>query len=347
MFSENLFTFVAEFNKKLSFHELAKGSNKDNRLDVVLHSLKTKDYLPLSTFEGFLKNFNSYFFKGKFWNRLHKDELEYIWTVWKQDFSMDSQFCTLIKEVRRENYTEYLYLLSHHRLVEARRYFFETLQPKFKKYSEEAFDCFPHDAKEQMGAFMEAVKAYKPSFIKNWKEYRNFKDSTAVAGQLPAQYAALSILGKNKKARILYVASSYGLGMRMLKLAGFENVYGIDLSESGLKFCKSQGLSVTKMDAKKLNFKDDTFDLVISRDFVEGLYFSKEEDNVKIMNEMHRVTKKDGFVVFTTMLPVIGKVRGLPLPDHIKKSNLKKIFYEDGYRVHGRGLPIYVFRKGL
>ncbi|MFC1697999.1 hypothetical protein ACFL1H_06675, partial [Nanoarchaeota archaeon] len=69
----------------------------------------------------------------------------------------------------------------------------------------------------------------------------NFLHSMEPRGQIPALFGALKYC--NEESKILYVASSYGLGMKLIEEAGF-NVKGIDFDENAVDFCKSQGLDV-------------------------------------------------------------------------------------------------------
>lgn len=131
----------------------------------------------------------------------------------------------------------------------------------------------------------------------------NFVDSTIPGVQIPALYAVTKLLAGNKGASILYAAPSYGLGMKMIAEAGYTNIRGIDLDEKAVDFCKSQGLSADVRDAADTGFRPNSFDMVVSRDFVASSYLKSHDKLVGILNELHWIIKPGGFVVFTTMWP--------------------------------------------
>ena len=136
-----------------------------------------------------------------------------------------------------------------------------------------------------------------------------------------ALHAALDSIDPEEDHRILYVASSYGLGMLFIKEAGYQ-VQGIDIDKRALRFCQEQGLNVRRMNAAHMEFEDESFDMVISRDFIVGDYQPEQHaERVSILNEMHRVLKTGGRAVFTTMQPpsVRGMI-GFPSQDDIEAS---------------------------
>ncbi|REE82708.1 methyltransferase family protein [Paenibacillus taihuensis] len=90
-----------------------------------------------------------------------------------------------------------------------------------------------------------------------------------------------------------------GMGRHALALAqlGFE-VTGIDLSEALLQKALEQneeGLikSLIQGDMRKLPFADDTFDATVNL-FTSFGYFETEDDNKRVLSEIHRVLKADG-----------------------------------------------------
>ncbi len=129
-----------------------------------------------------------------------------------------------------------------------------------------------------------------------------------------------------KNASILYAASSYGLGMELIRAAGYENIRGIDLDQRAVDFCKSQGLSANVMDAARTNFPDGSFDMVVSRDFVAPGYLSYDKV-ITVLNEHHRVLKPGGFAVFTIMWP--GTRENLPPQGAIFASDFRNSPMQD------------------
>ncbi len=84
------------------------------------------------------------------------------------------------------------------------------------------------------------------------------------------------------------------------------NVIGIDYSRDGINMAKDSLLNGKKikgsvkfylMDAKRLKFNKNTFDIVISIDVFEHLY---SEDLKIVIKKISRVLKKDGFLLTHT-----------------------------------------------
>lgn len=86
-----------------------------------------------------------------------------------------------------------------------------------------------------------------------------------------------------------------GTGMNMLKLSRYGDVFGIDMSDEALNFCKLNGVNnARKASVESIPFKDNTFDLVTS---FEVIYHKGIKDYIKAINEFHRVLKKDSMLV--------------------------------------------------
>lgn len=58
-------------------------------------------------------------------------------------------------------------------------------------------------------------------------------------------------LKPNKEARILEIGCSGGLLLKSLEKNGFDNVYGIDISESAIIRCKENGVKNASLDSDK------------------------------------------------------------------------------------------------
>lgn len=183
----------------------------------------------------------------------------------------------------------------------------------------------------------------------------NYRDSLFLHSQKPALYAALDLHGENKKANILYVASSYGLGMKLIKEAGYENIKGIDIDKKAVDFCTSQGLDCIVGDAAKTPFSGQSFDMVVSRDFIVFDYAPNSKSlRSQFLDEQYRVLKKGGCAVFTSMLPVeyVGiKYRGMPSQKDIDQSpfkNCKVIRKSLSLKIEEKGIfdfPLWYYQK--
>lgn len=107
--------------------------------------------------------------------------------------------------------------------------------------------------------------------------------------------------GSNGRTRVLDVGCGTGYYLNLISRKGFECL-GIDHSENMLRQLKNiyPALNVRLGDARRLSFKDDSFDAVIS---IETLrYFSHQEH---LLREIYRVTKPGGRI-FITAAPLFS-----------------------------------------
>jgi ubiquinone/menaquinone biosynthesis C-methylase UbiE len=86
-----------------------------------------------------------------------------------------------------------------------------------------------------------------------------------------------------------------GVGSNFEVLKSFsKNVIGIDSSNEAIKYCKNRGYDkLMKMDALKMKFKNNSFDLVLCSDVLEHI------DDKKAVDEILRVLKPKGIFVFS------------------------------------------------
>ena len=69
--------------------------------------------------------------------------------------------------------------------------------------------------------------------------------------------------------------------------------YGIDISSQAIKMSESKGImNVKTMDASRLNFKDNQFDIIIASDVLEHI-----KDDKSALLEWKRVLKKNGYLI--------------------------------------------------
>ena len=88
-----------------------------------------------------------------------------------------------------------------------------------------------------------------------------------------------------------------GTGIIMQKLSKYGKVYGIDVSDDALKFCKARNLkNIKKASVMKIPFKNNSFDLVGCFDV---LYHKGINDDLKAIKEIYRVLKKSGRLLVT------------------------------------------------
>lgn len=115
-----------------------------------------------------------------------------------------------------------------------------------------------------------------------------------------------NLINPKKNSKILDIGCGRGdLDFELARLGA--NVMGIDYSEAGIKIAKNaikyQAEEVKKrvdfklMNAKKLKFADNFFDIVVTSDVFEHLF--KEELEIA-MEEIKRVMKPDGLLIVHT-----------------------------------------------
>ena len=95
------------------------------------------------------------------------------------------------------------------------------------------------------------------------------------------------------ETRVLDIGCGTGGFMKRLR-ERYARVVGLDLSWLGLTHTRSRGFpSVLMADANRLPFPDNCFDLVVCIDVLE----EKQVDPVRLLSEIRRVSKPEGFVL--------------------------------------------------
>ena len=95
------------------------------------------------------------------------------------------------------------------------------------------------------------------------------------------------------ETRVLDIGCGTGGFMKRLR-ERYTRVVGLDLSWLGLTHTRSRGFpSVLMADANHLPFPDNCFDLVVCIDVLE----EKQVDTVRLLGEIRRVSKPEGFVL--------------------------------------------------
>ena len=86
-----------------------------------------------------------------------------------------------------------------------------------------------------------------------------------------------------------------GVGSNFEVLNRFaKNVTGIDSSDNAIRYCKNKEYDkLMKMDALKMKFKKDSFDIVLCSDVLEHI------DDKKAVGEISRILKPRGLVIFS------------------------------------------------
>jgi ubiquinone/menaquinone biosynthesis C-methylase UbiE len=102
---------------------------------------------------------------------------------------------------------------------------------------------------------------------------------------------------------LLDIACGTGFGTFKLFKNGANSVTGGDVSQDALDYCKHKYSTYLKenkfefryTDATKLDFRDNTFDAIISFETLEHI-----PDYKKVISEFHRVLKPDGLLILST-----------------------------------------------
>ncbi len=100
-------------------------------------------------------------------------------------------------------------------------------------------------------------------------------------------------LRHKKRARVLDIGCASGQMIGILKSNGFADVTGIDISEEAIRACKNLGMrNVSAMDAKKLDFPDSSFDLLLASDVLEHI-----KDDAAALTDWHRTLSRGGKLI--------------------------------------------------
>jgi len=106
-------------------------------------------------------------------------------------------------------------------------------------------------------------------------------------------FRLLDRTGLPPETRVLDIGCGTGGFMKLLR-ERYVHVVGLDLSWQGLTHTRSRGFpSVLMADANHLPFQDNRFDLVVCIDVLE----EKQVDPVRLLSEIRRVSKPEGFVL--------------------------------------------------
>lgn len=158
----------------------------------------------------------------------------------------------------------------------------------------------------------------------------------------------ITTYAQKKKITILDVGC--GTGKNMERLSNYGEVWGVDLSEEALSFCKKRNLiRVKKGEAEKLPFKKGAFDVVCVLDVLEHV------DDKLAVREIRRVLKNSGFIVVT--VPAFSWLwskwdEALHHKRRYTKKRLKEILVQEGFVIQRNTyihsflvLPSLIIRK--
>ena len=101
------------------------------------------------------------------------------------------------------------------------------------------------------------------------------------------------IIGNFQNPKILDVGC--GTGSLTKSLTPFGDVYGFDISETAVYFCRQQGLYNIKVgDINNLPYEDNFAEIIVCSDMLEHV-----DDDIHALKELYRVLKPNGRLVIT------------------------------------------------
>ena len=151
----------------------------------------------------------------------------------------------------------------------------------------------------------------------------------------------------------LYLFKCFNLkpGMKMLEpgcgrgefLKNFEGlglkVYGVDISPESLNFNKDLDLSLCDLENEKLPFKDNTFDVIFSKSFIEHLNSPE-----RYFEEAYRVLKPDGLLI--TLVPDWESNYKIYFDDFTHQTPFTIISLNSAYKMNGfESVKVFKFRQ--
>ncbi len=139
-----------------------------------------------------------------------------------------------------------------------------------------------------------------------------------------------------------YLFDQFGLrpGMKMLEpgcgrgefLKNFKDlgldVYGIDISPEAINYASNYHIKICDVEKESLPFKDETFDVLYSKSFIEHLYYPE-----RYLSEAHRVLKPGGKLI--TLVPDWESNYKIYYDDFTHRTPFSKMSLTDAYKIYG------------
>ncbi|MDU0370684.1 class I SAM-dependent methyltransferase [Hymenobacter endophyticus] len=119
-------------------------------------------------------------------------------------------------------------------------------------------------------------------------------------GRRAGVFDQLQQMNLPKTAAILEIGCSGGPLQQQLRAIGFHNLTGIDISEAAIALAHQRRIpNVSVMDGARLEFADNSFDVVVASDVLEHI-----EDEQRALREWRRVLKPGGqLLVYVPAFP--------------------------------------------
>jgi 2-polyprenyl-3-methyl-5-hydroxy-6-metoxy-1,4-benzoquinol methylase len=123
--------------------------------------------------------------------------------------------------------------------------------------------------KEIRGDFLDGEDQIKQGFFNDLVQYRYIKH-----------------IGNYKNKKVLEIGCNKGFLLKTLQENGFNNLNGIDLSQSDLDIAqKRTSLDTLKKEDLFIELKENKFDVIISKDVMEHVVKEKQEEFVKSVHQ--------------------------------------------------------------
>ena len=180
--------------------------------------------------------------------------------------------------------------------------------------------------------------------MKNWLEHMGTEVMDSIQQKHLINYALLTV---NRKIGDFGHTLCVGVGDGT-EMGFIPDCEGIDINDTSLRICQEKGFSVQKMDMHKMTFKDNTFDLVFSKDSFEHAI-----SPIEVMEQFARVSKKYVVIVvpneewqsdgFHLIIPTLKQMLSLA-----EKAGLVLVAYREyNLLVNARSVfqALYIFQK--
>ncbi|MBU1135304.1 MAG: class I SAM-dependent methyltransferase [Nanoarchaeota archaeon] len=121
---------------------------------------------------------------------------------------------------------------------------------------------------------------------------------------------ALSFFENHENSKILDIGCGDGTFSKIIGDSTKAKIFGLDISQSCVDSANEKGIIAKKMDidGAKLPFMDETFGAVFCGDTIEHIF-----DTDKLIKEVHRILKPNGYIVISVPNVTAWYNRGLAL----------------------------------
>lgn len=117
------------------------------------------------------------------------------------------------------------------------------------------------------------------------------------------------------------------------------DVVGVDISPEAKTFGHDFEISICDIETEKLPFKDDTFDIIYSKSFIEHLYYPE-----RYLKEAYRVLKPGGILL--TLVPDWESNYKIYFDDFTHRTPFTIISLRDAYKMHQfKEVKVFKFRQ--